>query len=616
MTTHQEGREYDIIFAGGGTAACIAAGRLAKADPNLSILLVEGGRNNHNDPTVVSPAIYLSHLAPGSQTALFYQANKEKALNDREAIVPSGGMLGGGSSINFMMYTRAQGIDYDSWKTEGWDAKSLIPLAKKLETYHLDNPSIDKSLHGYDGPVNVSFGTHGPKGPQDDMLAAGEALGIKEVIDQQDFKDANGFSRWARYVGPDGKRQDTAHRYIHPLMQSGEYPNLHLLLESKVSRVLFDGTRATGIEYEPTASSQPATSLSKPASSVVKAKKLVVVSAGALGTPSILERSGIGGAELLKKLDIPVVSEVPGVGEEYQDHHLLLYPYKTSLQPDETLDGILSGRLDFATALSEKNPFLGWNGIDIAGKLRPTEEEVAQLGPDFQELWNRDFKEHQDRPLMLMGVVSSFLGDHKILDEGKDGVSQYATMGAYTAYPYSRGNIHIVSKDAQTPASFNTGFLSHPADLTKQVWAYKKQREIYRRTNAFAGELAIGHPKFREGSKAALSDGPLVQGGFKSVEDRKAIPPIVYDAEDDAAIEDWIRSNLNTTWHSLGTCKMAPKDKGGVVDKSLNVYGTQGLKLADLSIVPENVGANTNNTALIVGEKAAVIIGEELGLDV
>ena len=299
------------------------------------------------------------------------------------------------------------------------------------------------------------------------MLAAGEALGIKEVIDQQDFKDANGFSRWARYVGPDGKRQDTAHRYIHPLMQSGEYPNLHLLLESKVSRVLFDGTRATGIEYEPTASSQPATSLSKPASSVVKAKKLVVVSAGALGTPSILERSGIGGAELLKKLDIPVVSEVPGVGEEYQDHHLLLYPYKTSLQPDETLDGILSGRLDFATALSENNPFLGWNGIDIAGKLRPTEEEVAQLGPDFQELWNRDFKEHQDRPLMLMGVVSSFLGDHKILDEGKDGVSQYATMGAYTAYPYSRGNIHIVSKDAQTPASFKTGFLSHPADLTK-----------------------------------------------------------------------------------------------------------------------------------------------------
>ncbi|UNI17106.1 Alcohol oxidase [Purpureocillium takamizusanense] len=616
MTTHEEGREYDIVFAGGGTAACIAAGRLAKADPNLSILLVECGRNNYNDPTVVNPAIYLSHLAPGSQTAHFYQANKEKALNDRAPVVPSGGILGGGSSINFMMYTRAQGVDFDSWNTEGWDAQSLIPLARKLETYHLDNPAVDKSVHGYDGPINVSFGTHGPKGPQDDMLAAGEALGIGEVIDQQDFKEAHGFSRWLRYIGPDGKRQDTAHRYIHPLLQSGQYPNLHLLLESKVSRVIFDGTRATGVEYQPTASSQPNTSLSKPVSSVVKAKKLVVVSAGALGTPSILERSGIGGAELLKKLDIPLVSDVPGVGEEYQDHNLLLYPYKTSLKADETLDGILSGRLDFATAVSEKNPILGWNGIDVAGKLRPTEEEVAQLSPAFQELWDRDFKEQTDRPLMLIGVVTAFLGDHKTLNEGEDGVSQYATMGTYTAYPYSRGNIHIVSKDAQAPPSFNTGYLSHPADLTKLVWAYKKQREIYRRTNAFAGELAMGHPKFREDSKAALTDGPLVQGGFKSVEERKAIPALEYDAEDDAAIEDFIRDNLNTTWHSLGTCKMAPKEKGGVVDKSLNVYGTQGLKLADLSIVPENVGANTNNTALIVGEKAAVIIGEELGLSV
>lgn len=411
------------------------------------------------------------------------------------------------------------------------------------------------------------------------MLAATESLGEKEIVDLQDFKAVGGFSRWLRYIGPDGKRQDTAHRYIHPLMASGKYPNLHLLLESRVSRVIFDDTRATGIEYEPSARFQPATGLSKPSRSIVKAKKLVVISSGALGTPSILERSGVGNAELLKKLDIPLVSDLPGVGEEYQDHNLLLYPYKTSLKVDETLDDLLSGRLDFTTAIGNKNPVLGWNGIDVAAKLRPSEEEVAHLGPEFQELWNRDFKKQKERPLMLIGVISSFLGDHKVLNEDKDGVSQYATMGAYTAYPYSRGNIHIVSKDAQTPASFNTGFLSHPADLKKQVWAYKKQREIYRRTNAYAGELALGHPKFREGSKAALCDSHPVKGGYNSIEERRNLPPIEYDAEDDAAIEDWIRSNLNTTWHSLGTCKMAPREKGGVVDKSLNVYGTQGLKL-------------------------------------
>ena len=116
----------------GGTAACVAAGRLAKADPDLSILLVEGGKNNFNDPTVTNPAIYLAHLAPDSQTAIFYKSNEEKALNGREAIVPAGGLLGGGSSINFMMYTRAQGRDYDDWKTEGWDQKSLLPFLKKV----------------------------------------------------------------------------------------------------------------------------------------------------------------------------------------------------------------------------------------------------------------------------------------------------------------------------------------------------------------------------------------------------------------------------------------------------------------------------------------------------
>lgn len=116
----------------GGTAACVAAGRLARADPGLSILLVEGGKNNYNDPTVVNPAMYLIHLAPGSQTALFYEANSEEALNGRKAIVPCGGMLGGGSSINFMMYTRAQGVDFDDWETEGWSANDLLPLMKRV----------------------------------------------------------------------------------------------------------------------------------------------------------------------------------------------------------------------------------------------------------------------------------------------------------------------------------------------------------------------------------------------------------------------------------------------------------------------------------------------------
>jgi alcohol oxidase len=153
---------------------------------------------------------------------------------------------------------------------------------------------------------------------------------------------------------------------VHPLLQDGQHPNLHLLLESKVVKVLFDESsppKAIGIEYKPNEEHQPSTSLSKPVHKTVKARKLVVVTAGALGTPQILERSGVGNPELLKKLDIPVVADVPGVGENYQDHHLLLYPYRSSLDAEETLDGILSGRKDFVKALGEKDPMLGWNGI-------------------------------------------------------------------------------------------------------------------------------------------------------------------------------------------------------------------------------------------------------------
>ncbi|OAA44194.1 alcohol dehydrogenase [Metarhizium rileyi] len=613
MGNFEEGKQYDVILAGGGTAACIVAGRLAEADPDLSILVVEQGPSNLNNPTIVTPAFYPFHLQPTSKVTVFYKSNKEEALHGREAIVPAGGVLGGGSSINFMMYTRAQACDYDSWNTEGWDAKSLLPFAKKLETYHHDSPDVDKALHGYDGPINVSTGTYTSTATQEDFIAAAKATGEQEIVDLQDFKASSGIARWLRYICPKGTRQDTAHRYVHPLMASGKYPNLHLLVESTVTRVLFEGKRATGIEYRattPAAEEQGKTS-------IVKAKKLVVVSAGALGTPQILERSGVGGANILDKLGIPVVSDLPGVGEEYQDHHLTAYPYKTSLPPDQTLDDLLSGRLDLANALQERSPILGWNGVDLAAKLRPTEEEIAQLGPELQEVWDRDFKKQTDRPLMLLGVLNYCLADPDIVTQEVGGPCQCITMGCYTAYPYSRGDIHITSRDPAAAPSFNSGFLSHPADVKKLLWAYKKQREIIRRTNCYDGELVFGHPTFREGSKAAVSGKRAAAGAkFATLEDRRSLPPIEYDAEDDAVIEDWIRDNMNTTWHSLGTCKMAPRENKGVVDQHLNVYGTEGLKLADLSICPENVGANTNNTALIVGEKAAWIIGQELGLSI
>lgn len=167
--------------------------------------------------------------------------------------------------------------------------------------------------------------------------------------------------------------------------------------------------------------------------------------------------------------------------------------------------------------------------------------------------------------------------------------------------------MHITGADIAAPLDFDAGFLSddHDIDMKKQLWAYKKHREIMRRTPMYRGEVAAGHPHFAEGSAAAC--GP-VDGPLKNVKD------IQYSAEDNKAIEKWVRENVNTTWHSIATAKMAPREEYGVVDKNLNVWGTKGLKIADLSIPPMNVGANTNNTAMVVGEKAADIIIQELGL--
>ncbi|KAG6014183.1 hypothetical protein E4U54_005707 [Claviceps lovelessii] len=612
--------EYDIIIAGGGTAACIVAARLAEADPSLSILVIEQGPNNLNDPAITTPALFWAHLRSESKYTTFYKGHKEESLNGRETVVPMGRVLGGGSSINFMMYTRAQACDYDAWNTEGWDSDTLISLSKKLETFHPDGPEYDKSVHGYSGPINVSIGTYEPVGPRADIIAGAVAIGEKEFADLQDFKTGSGIAPWFRYVSPDGKRQDVAHRYLHPLMASGKYPNLHLLVETTVSRVLFQGTRASGVECQPTvAADRPATGSAKPEPSTITARKLVVVSAGAFGTPLLLERSGIGNEQTLSRLDIPMVAHLPGVGEEYQDHNLMEFTYKADLAPSETLDALISGRMDPVALEEEKHPILGWNGVDLVAKLRPSEAEVAQLGPDFRRLWDRDFKDQPERPLMLLAALFMSLGGPEEMAEAMGGQThQYITMGAYTAYPYSRGSVHIVSRDPFAAPSFHSGFLSHPADVKKLLWAYKKQREIMRRTNLFQAEVPIRQPAFPKGSKAALIDHHPVRGGggYSSPEERRALPPIEYDADDDAAIEEYIRANMHTSWHSMGTCKMAPRDRNGVVDKALNVHGVTNLKIADLSICPENVAANTYNTAMIVGEKAAMIIAGELGLHI
>ncbi|KAF3057112.1 Alcohol oxidase [Daldinia childiae] len=595
--------EVDVIVVGGmaniilgGTAGCIVASRLSDADRDLSVLVIESGQNNYNVPTIIHPILFMGNLAPTSTATLFYQAGKEEKVGNRQLVVPAGGILGGGSSINFMMYSRAQRSDFDSWNMPGWSADEMIPYLKKLETYH--GPG-SKDTHGEDGPVQISGGTYRAITSENNFIEAAAKIGWPEIEDFQNLDSINGTQRAARFISPDGKRQDSAHAYLHPRLQDGKHPNLNVLVESQVIRVIIDDNRnAIGVEYRPNPKFQNDTSVRS-----IRARKMVIISSGTMGTPSILERSGIGSPEILNRVGIPVISDLPGVGNNYQDHHLLAYPYRTSLAPEETADAIIRGTLSVEELVKTKDPRAGWNAQDVTCKIRPTDAEVAELGPEFQTAWERDFKAKPDKPLALMALVSGFSGDPSSVPVG-----QYTSLTAFTVYPYSRGHVHITGISVDDPVDFKTGFFTdaHDIDIKKHIWIYKKQREILRRMDMYRGEVATAHPQFAPDSNAActeLSNNPLANVGL-----------IEYNAEDNAVIEKWLRKNIGTTWHSLGTCKMAPIEAGGVVNENLSVYRVNRLKLVDLSIPPCNVAANTANTAFAIGEKAADIFIRELGL--
>ena len=381
------------------------ASRLAEADRDLSILVIEQGPNNYQMPEVVHPALYPRNLFPSSKITLFWQTNKSDQLGGRAPIVPSGGTLGGGSAMNWMVYTRAQRSDFDSWNTPGWSADEMMPFLKKvsfrlgmalcalrcllgfrksnhprlhsliplqLETYHGQG---ERKHHGYDGPVNVSKGTHIAHEAEDEMIRVAAQLGYPEVKDLQNLDNNNAIERYQKYIGPNGRRQDAAHRYLHPKLRSGEYPNLHVLVEKQVIKVLFDDNkRAVGVEYQtnPKFLANPefmATSYASPRT--VKARKLVIVSTGANGTPLVLERSGLGNSEILQKAGVPVVEDLPGIGEEYQDHHLSLWAYRTNLSPRETINGFADGRFDIEEAISQRDELLGTNAMDARKFMHP-----------------------------------------------------------------------------------------------------------------------------------------------------------------------------------------------------------------------------------------------------
>lgn len=273
----------------------------------------------------------------------------------------------------------------------------------KLETYHGDD---EKGVHGHEGPIHISRGTYSSPRIENDFIAAAKTVGWSEVPDLSDLDSINAIWRAKRFISPSGKRQDVASTYLHPRLRDGKHPNLHVLVESQVSRILIDDSKkASGVEFTPNPVIQT-DGIEQPPRSV-KARKLVIVSSGACGTPPLLERSGVGDSEILTPAGVPVLVDLRGVGNGYEDHHLLVYPYFSNLEPADTLDKFIYGSQETQEELIENNHgMLGWNAQDIQGKVRPSEAEVAALGPDFKAAWDREFKSNPDKPLAILSVIA------------------------------------------------------------------------------------------------------------------------------------------------------------------------------------------------------------------
>ncbi|KAJ4467035.1 GMC oxidoreductase-domain-containing protein [Lentinula aciculospora] len=592
--------EFDIVFGGGGTAACVAAGRLAAANPTLRILILEAGEHTKDEESHVQPGRYFGHLSPTSTTLDFHVGKPSKSLAGRSLVIPSGRCIGGGSSVNFTMYTRASASDYDDWETQyhnpGWGSKDLLPLLRKTETYQV-HPNLP--THGYSGPLKVSWGGYVTNiADQFLQVAAATDTDRKYTEDTNNFYECNRYGKWPKWIdGETGKRSDPAHYYIYN-QEANE--NLVIWTGQRVKRVLFEGERAVGLEYVADVVHRPDADQTP---HQVYAACLVVLCGGAFGSPAILERSGIGAADLLAKHDVPLKVNLPGVGESFQGK--LVFVATSASDEADTFDSLIRGDIAETTKQydmwTEGKGLLAANGMDAGIKIRPIgDEDFEDLGPDFEKRWNEYFVNAPDKPVIWFGPSSFLLGDHTTAP-----VRKYFSMAYVNEYPVSMGSVHISSgEDPHASSDFNPAFLNHPADLATLRWGYKKTREIARRMKYFRGEHLPIHPKFTADSEAICkkdSRGPVALDA----------PRLRYTEEDDRVIDDFHRQFIQTSWHSLGTCAMKPREEGGVVDPRLNVYGTTNLKL---SIAPANVGANTYSSALTVGEKAAVLIAEDLGL--